>query len=74
MTQYLLSNKTITTFELDQYKVLWSYASFNIILPCSIKPHIDLVLVHVIVHVWLDDVDKVLIFTGYTTNERHWTS
>ena len=45
----ILCNKTITTLELDQYEVLWSrvqqFALFNIVVLCSIKPHIDLVQV-----------------------------
>jgi hypothetical protein len=42
----ILCNKTITTLELDQYEVLWSRVHFVL---CSIKPHIELVQVQLIV-------------------------
>jgi hypothetical protein len=42
----ILCNKTITTIELDQYEVLWSRV--HVVL-CSIKPHIELVQVQLIV-------------------------
>jgi hypothetical protein len=48
--QQLKQYYTITALERDQYEVLWSRvqqywtrrkASFNIVVLCSIKPHID---------------------------------